>query len=303
MANSIKELGTMYKEGDLLTKLIFIISGIFLVSALINMMLSLFEAPILLRFIFALPANIEEAIAMPWAIVTYMFYHEQFVHFIVNVLMLYWMGKLFLMSYQPRDLVNVFVLGGLFGGLFFITALNIFPSLSAFTNYTTLDGSSAAIMAILVAAAVATPEMQVKLVLMGEIRLKWIALAIVAISVLIDHKENAGGCFSHLGGAVAGYLFGLNMRKGTNIAAWIGRIIDFLSNVCDKVKNTFRGQKTTKFKVVYNNANGKAADENYNMKKKANNDAIDAILDKIKESGYSSLTEEERQILFNASKK
>ncbi|MBR6041966.1 MAG: rhomboid family intramembrane serine protease [Paludibacteraceae bacterium] len=303
MSNLIKELGTMYKEGDLLSKLIFILSGIFLVSLLTNMILSLFEAPILLRFIFALPANVEEALSMPWAIITYMFYHENPIHFLFNVLMLYWMGRLFLMSYQSRDLVNLFLFGGIVGGLFFILALNIFPSLSAYTNYTTLDGSSAAIIALLVAAAVAAPEMRVKLVLLGEIRLKWIALFFVAVSVLIDHKENAGGCFSHLGGAVAGYLFGYNMRKGNNVTAWIGRIIDFLSGLADKIVNTVKGNKSTKFKVVYNNTGKTTTDESYNMRKKAQNDAIDAILDKIKESGYSSLTEEERQILFNASKK
>lgn len=302
MANTATELKTMFKEGDLLTKLIFIISGIFLASALVNMVLHLFDAPIQLRMIFALPANIKEALTMPWSIVTYMFYHERFIHFIVNVLMLYWMGKCFLMSFQPRDLVNLFVFGGILGGVFFITALNIFPKLAGFTNYTTLDGSSAAIMALLVAAAVTTPEQQIKLVLLGEIRLKWIALTVVAISVLIGYEENAGGCFSHLGGALAGYLFGINMRKGNNITAWVGKVIDLLSGLFDKAVNLLSGKRAPKFKVVHN-ANGKAADEQYNMRKKANNDAIDAILDKIKESGYSSLTEEERQILFNASKK
>jgi len=93
------------------------------------------------------------------------------------------------------------------------------------------------------------------------------------------------------------------MRKGNNITAWIGRIIDFLSGLADKIVNTVKGNKSTKFKVVYNNTGKTTADESYNMRKKAQNDAIDAILDKIKESGYSSLTEEERQILFNASKK
>ncbi|MBO4333805.1 MAG: rhomboid family intramembrane serine protease [Paludibacteraceae bacterium] len=303
MSNTFKELGTLYKEGDLLSKLIFILSGIYLTTSLTSMVLSLFDSSVLLRFIFALPANIAEAVSMPWSLVTYMFYHEQFIHFIFNILMLYWMGKLFMLSYQPRDLVNLFIFGGLVGGLFFILALNLFPSLSAYTNYTTLDGSSAAIMAVLVAAAIANPEMPVKLVLLGEIRLKWIAMAFVALSVLVDYKENAGGCFAHLGGAVAGYLFGYHMRKGTNITQWIGRIIDFLSNLVDKLANLLKGNKSPKFKVVYNNTHGKAADESYNMRKKAQNEAIDAILDKIKESGYSSLTDEERATLFNASKK
>lgn len=310
MNNSIKELKNMFKQGDLLTKLIFINSAVFLLVALTNMMLFLFKSPYNLRFILGLPSKFDEAMGLPWTFFTYMFLHEGFIHFILNMFMLYWVGRIFLSvtyAYNQRDLVNLYIFGGLIGGLTFIIAFNVFPALVSSLYVTTLEGASASIMALLTAAAYTQPDSPIRLTFIGEVKLKWMATAIFAISVLTDYSSNTGGCFSHLGGGLAGVAFAYFAQKGTNIAAWVGKTVDVITNTSIKIADTISGwfnktsYKKPKFKVVYDsNEHKNTADEDYNMRKKADNDDIDAILDKIKISGYGSLTDEEKQKLFNA---
>lgn len=297
MTNSLTELKNMFRDGDLLTKLIFINSGVFIVAALVNLVVILFASTFMLRNYVALPADTYELMWRPWTVVTYMFYHQNFIHFICNILMLYWIGRLFVSMFQQRDLVNLYLFGGLVGGTTYVVASNLFPGLDA---YGTLEGASAAITALLVATGVNQPEMPVRLMFVGEIRLKWLVAILVGIEVLTGMSENAGGCISHLGGAIAGYAFAVYLQKGTNIAAWIGKIIDFCANLGSKMGNT----KQAKFKVVYDSKDAQTtSDAEYNMQKKNESDDIDAILDKIKENGYEGLTEEEKAKLFKASRK
>lgn len=307
--NTLGELKDMFKQGDLLTKLIFINCGVFVVVALANLVCYLFQCGVNPHEYLALPAHIEMLAYRPWTVLTYMLLHEQFLHFICNVLMLYWTGRLFLgvtYRYNQRDLVNVFVLGGLGGALFFLLAYNAFPVFTGKLYFSSLEGASASVMALLVAAAATQPDAPIRLPLLTEVRLKWLALALFLISVLTGFTDNAGGCFAHLGGGVAGFLFAHHAKKGRNIAGWIGTCIDFASRLWDQLRNALGGITGKKggkprFRVVHGNTSQRpATDAEYNMRKKADAAEIDAILDKIKISGYASLSPEEKQKLFDA---
>ena len=132
--------------------------------------------------------------------------------------------------------------------------------------------------------------------LIGEVKLSTLAVATVVISLLLVTSDNAGGSFAHLGGAFAGWAFAYYLNKGRDLTLYINKAVDFVANICkDGIKrprkpkmNIFKGKRTD--------------DYGYNAQKKEQNAEVDKILEKLKKSGYSSLTEEEKKRLFDASK-
>ena len=162
----------------------------------------------------------------------------------------------------------------------------------------TLVGASASVLAIVVATAYREPNYPVRLFLFGTIRLKYLALIVVLTDLLFITSNNAGGHIAHLGGALAGLGFAASLSKGTDITAWINRILDGVSSLFDK--KTWK--RKPKMKVHYGNYS-REQDYDYNARKKAQSDEVDRILDKLKKSGYESLTTAEKKSLFDASKK
>ena len=281
-----------FKNGDTLTKLIYINLGVFLVVGLINVFLLLFKIDASwLNHSLALSSEWSDVIRNPWTPITYMFLHFSFIHLIFNILTLYWFGKIFLTYYSQRDLVGLYLFGGLLGGSLYFGAYAIFP---LFENQSgSLCGASAAIMAIIVACARTNPEQSIRLVLVGDIRLKWLAIFAILLSVLNLASENTGGNISHLGGALAGFLYVYFQQRGKNITSGINKIIDKLVNLIQ------RGRQS-KMNVSYRRP---MSDQEYNYQKRKQSEQIDLILDKIKKNGYDSLTKEERDQLFTASRR
>ena len=152
------------------------------------------------------------------------------------------------------------------------------------------------VMAVVVATAVRIPEFQVSFMFIGTVRLKYVALFVVLIDLLFVTSGNGGGHIAHLGGALAGWWFASSLAKGHDLTQWINKCLDLFSG-------SFHFKKTSKKPKMKVDKGGKAADYDYNARKKQQNDEIDRILDKLKQSGYSSLTTEEKKRLFDASKK
>ncbi len=286
-----EEIRDSFKKGTTLTKLIYINLGVFVVVGLAASILKLFNIGAEWTRFLMLPADAGTLLHTPWTLVSYMFFHTGFIHILFNILMLYWFGKLFLEFFSQKDLVGLYLIGGIAGGIFYILAYHIFPFFAGKIDDSYLLGASASVLGIIVAVAVTAPDYPVRLVLIGEIRLKWIAIAAVVISLLNVASSNAGGEIAHLGGALTGYVFAIRYKKGNNITTWISRFLD-------KLVDLF--QKKPKLKVKYQRP---MTDQEYNRKKKQENDNIDRILEKIKKSGYESLTKEEKQELFRVSQK
>ena len=287
-----EEIITSFKNGNTLTKLIYINLGLFLVVGLINVALLLFKIDSnWLNRSLALSSQWGDLLRNPWTPITYMFLHFNFIHLIFNILTLYWFGKIFLEYYSQRDLVGLYLFGGLLGGALYFGAYAIFP---LFENHSgSLCGASAAIMSIIIACARTNPEQSIRLVLFGDIRLKWLAVFAILLSVLNVASENAGGNISHLGGALAGFLYVYFLQRGTNITSGINKIIDRLVNLT-------RREKKSKMNVSYRRP---MSDQEYNYQKRKQSEQIDLILEKIKKNGYDSLTKEERDQLFTASRR
>ena len=286
-----EEIRKSFKEGTTLTKLIYINLGLFIIVGLTAAIMQLFNIDSEWTKLLMLPAGIKTLSHTPWTIISYMFFHKGFIHLLFNVLMLYWFGKIFIEFFSQKDLVGLYIIGGITGGIFYILAYHTFPFFAEKIVGSYLLGASASVLAVIVAVAVTAPDYPVRLVLIGEIRLKWIAVAGVVISLLNVASSNAGGEIAHLGGAFAGYIFAIKYKKGSNITAWINILLD-------KSIDLFRKKPT--LRVTHQRP---VTDQEYNLKKKQENDNIDRILDKIKKGGYESLSKEEKQELFRVSQK
>jgi hypothetical protein len=203
------------------------------------------------------------------------------------MLVLYWTGRIFSEFLGGVKLVSVYLLGGLTGGLLYVGAYNLFPVFSNSVSVSQLIGASAGVFAVLVGVATLVPDYAVNLILFGPVRMKFIALFLVIMYLVSIPLDNAGGNISHLGGALIGFVYIKALRSGTNIGSWIDKIS---MTVVSLIK------RRTTLRVV------KGGRQEKQGKSAPRQEIIDAILDKISKSGYSSLSKEEKETLFRASK-
>lgn len=302
MATIITDLKESFRRGNIYMQLIYINVGVFILTTLAEVIFSLFRMTISdVLDPFRLPASFERFIFQPWSLFTYMFMHDGFWHILFNMLWLYWFGNLFLSLFSAKHLRGVYILGGILGGLFYMVSYNLFPLLQPEVDRSVMVGASAAILAIVLATAYREPNYTLRLFLLGNIRLKYFALIVVIIDMMQATSYNAGGHIAHLGGAVAGIWFAASLKRGTDITAWINKCLDAITGLF-----SFKPRKP-KMKIHYGekatSGSDRQKDYDYNARKKAQSDEIDRILDKLKKSGYESLTTEEKKSLFDASKR
>ncbi|MEG1838129.1 MAG: rhomboid family intramembrane serine protease [Bacteroidaceae bacterium] len=296
MGHILTDLKETFKRGNIYLQLIYINVGVFVLTSLLTVILMLFNrsgAAILLYL--ELPASVSNFLAQPWSLLTYMFMHAGFMHILFNMLWLYWFGSLFLYFFSAKHLRGLYILGGIGGGLFYMLAYNVFPYFQGMIQTSYLLGASASVLAIVVATAYREPNYQVRLLFIGAVRLKYIALFMIISDLLFITSDNAGGHLSHLGGALIGLLFASSLSKGHDITAWINILFDWVAGLFNR--KTWK--RKPKMKVHYTGNK----DYDYNATKKAQSDEVDKILEKIKKSGYSNLSTEEKKSLFDASKR
>jgi membrane associated rhomboid family serine protease len=231
----------------------------------------------------ALPAYLPKLLVRFWTPFTYMFMHASVLHILFNMLWLYWMGQIFEEFLGNRRITGLYLLGGLAGAIFFIAAYNLFPLFtesSAVMNATVVGGS-ASVMAVIVGAATIAPNYSIPLLLIGPVRLKWLVLFYVVLDFLGVTGPNAGGQIAHLGGALMGFVYVSQLKKGNDWIAWIANLF----------------KRKSKLKVASNNTTKRAE-----ASSKPRQDEIDRILDKISQTGYEKLSQQEKETLFRASK-
>lgn len=298
MGNIITDLRQRFLRGSISLQLIYINVGVFLLLTLVTVFLRLFNFPELafLHYL-EVPADVVRLLMQPWSLLTYMFLHADVFHLLFNMLWLYWFGQLFLYNYSSKHLRGLYLLGGIVGGLFYLLAYNVFPYFQGLVGHSWLLGASASVLAIVVASAVGMPEYRLNLLLVGQVRLKYVAMIVVLSDLLFITSNNAGGHIAHLGGALIGWWFARGIRDGKYDATlWINRVLDALMGLPDRISRP----KKPRMKV---HVGKHAKDYDYNARKKAADDEIDSILDKIRRSGYDGLTAEEKRKLFDASQR
>jgi membrane associated rhomboid family serine protease len=242
-----------------------------------------------------LPASLSSFMIKPWTIFTYMFVHEAFFHILMNMLWLFMAGRIFVDLLGSKKFVKTYWLGGFFGGLLYLLMYNFFPALQG--SNATLIGASGAVFAVFIGLAAYVPDYVIRLVFIGPVKLKWVAIVFV-ILMLPTNSGNLGGHIAHLGGALWGFIYARNLKGGIDMGQWFDRTADW-------VMTLFERNQKPKMKVYQGagKANYSRDNKDYNAQKKKEQEEIDLILDKISKSGYESLSSSEKATLFKASNK
>lgn len=302
------DLYQKFRSADIVKKYIYVNVAIYIFLVLIGVFSVLFNSPGIAREVqglFELPALVPTLLRRPWTFFTYMFMHGGLMHILWNMFALYVFGEIFLNHFSVRHFVGTYILGGFMGALFFVFAYNIFPYFSDVVAVAHLVGASASVLAIVVAVAVRSPESRINLLFFGSVKLSTFALITVLISVLMLSGSNAGGNFAHLGGALAGLLVAVLLGKGVDVTNIVNVPIDWFKELVEG--KLFKRKRKAKFTYSNGGASSsnskRAADYEYNARKKASEAEIDRILEKIKKGGYAALTDDEKRRLFDASSK
>lgn len=291
-----------YRQSNIVGRLVFINVAVYVLCLLIGVFGVLYNSPSTARELvswFELPASPALLLERPWTLFTYMFMHAGLFHILWNMLALYLFGKIFLNFFSIRHFIGVYIWGGLAGALFFVAAYNVFPYFAPFVPNAALVGASASVLAVVVAAAVRSPGYRINMLFIGSVKLSTFAAVMVLVSFLLLSGDNAGGNFAHLGGAFAGWLLALLLGRGFDLASAVLKPYDWVLAISRWLKE---GRKKKKGNFSYKK-NRRAADYEYNARKKADEAEIDRLLEKIKKGGYASLSDEEKKRLFDASSK
>lgn len=251
------------------------------------------------KFWLASTGNLDLLLDRPWTIFSYMFTHDSLWHLLVNMAILWWMGNIYLAEVGPRRLLSTYLLGGVAGWLLFVIGVNTFPRLEIFTDNWVV-GASASVMAIFVAVATLLPERRLNLVLFGSVQLQHIAIAYIAL----DYFSNGdpASFVGHAGGALFGFFLIQQKRKGRDLARWFEVTIDAVVNI---LPDNSSGPMKVKYssKSTSSTHSRPKSDDQFNSERKATNDRVDAILDKISRHGYDHLSKADKEFLFKHSKK
>lgn len=300
--NPLDDLKRFFSRKSLLATLIYINLGVFLLVNVSKVIFWLFQVanPDALdgevswvTWYFAVPASLSELAVRPWTLITYMFLHENFLHLLFNMIVLYFGGRIFLEYLDNRKLLSVYILGGLAGAFFYIGAFNFFPVFESSIGQSIALGASASVLAILIAVATYVPEYSIVLFLFGRLKLKYLALITILVDVLSIPWGNAGGHIAHLGGAFWGFLYIYALKKGSDLTVnfnWFNfKRRKKFSRASGRSETNYRGRPLS--------------DDEYNAQRREHQEKIDQILDKIARSGYGSLSSEEKALLFRSSNK
>jgi membrane associated rhomboid family serine protease len=298
-------LKAFFSSSSALPKLILINVGVWILIRFLGVFAFLFSSPgsdpslALFSFVMrwsAVPAEIGQLIGKPWTIFTYMFLHIDFLHILFNMLWLFWFGQIFLQYLNNRQLVFTYISGGLAGAVLFILFYNLFPVFSVALPLALALGASASVLAIVVAIAFRVPDYTIYLLLIGPVKIKYIAIFSVIIDFFMIRSGNAGGHIAHLGGALWGFVYMRTLSKGIDMS------LLFSGFRISGISKLFRTRKKSPFKNVYT-SDKPMTDDEYNFHKVKNQEKIDQILEKIKRSGYDSLSREEKEFLFSNSRR
>ncbi|HEY1008583.1 MAG TPA: rhomboid family intramembrane serine protease [Daejeonella sp.] len=211
-----------------------------------------------------------------WTILSYMFTQRGFFHLLFNMLWLYWLGLIFLDFLNKRQFIFTYLAGGIMGAVLYLLAFNLLPVFRGTVENSILLGSSASVMAVVVATATLVPNFTIRLLFLGNVKLKYLALVYFVLD-LIGIGSEPGGSLAHIGGALLGFMYIQLLNRGTDLS------------------NMFK--RKSRLQVLKNKRSGPT------QSALPDQEVIDRILDKISQSGYDSLTKEEKEQLFKASKK
>lgn len=308
------DIKRQYSYGNMVTRIILVNLAVFIFINLLKVFLyhgsggstpGIYDEVI--RF-FCISSDLWHVLLHPWSIITNMFMHEGFFHILWNMLFLYWFGRIIGDLIGDRHVLPLYLLGGLAGGLAFFLSVNLLPYGGDGVHYAL--GASAGVMAVVVGSGVLAPDFVIRLLFLGDVKLKYIVIVLVFLDLIGTAGDiNTGGHFAHLGGGLLGWYYITQLREGSDWSVPVNALFDRIVGFFGGIKDRFSGKRPGP-RVVYRNKEKKVKPRSNrrphaasDTEDRSHQEELDAILDKIKKNGYESLTEAEKEFLFNASKK
>lgn len=230
----LDELISKFRSGDIVTRLVFINCAVFLVMLLMDINFTLFSfgedryAYIVCNY----PWSPYILIRRPWSVVTSLFASWGLWHLIFNMIILYWLGNVFMRYFTSNNLRGLYILGGIAGMLVFTGVFMLFPSLQLkdWTGNTPL--CSACILAICTALAFRVPDTTEPIPLIGPVKIKYIVIALAITDIAMLPNVNPATDLVHLAAAATGWAFYYLLRKGkdittpvTAVAVWLDKLL------------------------------------------------------------------------------
>jgi membrane associated rhomboid family serine protease len=293
----IGDIKYQFRYGNMVVKLIFVNVAVWAFISLFNLGSFLFQSPVLYQLVvhkLEAPASLQNLAQQPWSVFTYMFFHQSFFHILFNMLWFYWFGEIFVLYLGDKKILPLYIIGGLFGALFYMLAFNFIPVFKPEVQGAYMLGASASIYAIVCAAATINPEHEISLLFIGRIKIVWVAIIALFLDLTTIPYNNAGGYIAHAGGALSGFLYIKSLRSGFDIVSPFNRFFDWVATVF---------KPRSKVKVTYKNPTRSNTSQSNKKREVNDQEKVDEILDKIARSGYDSLSKDEKDFLFHFSKK
>ena len=290
----LDDLKLQYKIGGIAIRLIFWNILFFVVPEVVFALLKLFSVHINYVEYVSLSSNSINLFWKPWSVLSYAFFHSGIIHLLMNMLMLFYAGRLFTTFFTQKQFLGIYILGAIFSGIVYILGYTFLPALMNVN--TDMVGASGAIMTVLIATVTYQPFMEVRLFGVWKLPLWQIAFLFLFIDMIQLPMNNTGGHIAHLGGALFGFIYIKFLVNGTDLSNIVSTVIDFFVNL-------FQPSKKSPFKKVHVNPKKPYTKSTSKIVvKDKSQQQIDEILDKISQSGYDALTAEEKEFLFKAGK-
>ncbi len=303
MFTSIKDdIKLQFQSGNMLTRIILVNIAVFVFIKMVMVFTSFGDVRTIydkMIEVLSLHGDAPKVYIYFWSWVTHMFLHEGAWHLIWNMLLLYWFGRIVGDFLGDERMLPLYILGGLAGGIFYIGFEFLLPGSGGGSM---AMGASAAVMCMLLTAAMVSPDYHLHLLLIGPVKLKWIAVAMLFMDLIgTAGTVNTGGHFAHLGGALFGIIYVSRLHNGQDLTSGLQKLFDYINNRQEPIKPA--PTKKAAMSVVYHKGKESSRREMEISESESFQQRLDTILDKINDKGFDNLSDEEKDFLSRASKK
>lgn len=252
---------------------------------------------------FALHPTFPGILVEPWQLVTYSFMHAGLLHIGINMLLLFWVGREFERMHGSQQFWTVYLTTAVSGGILCLVLSPFVPSIAGGVvagRSIPVLGASASVLGVLTTVAILYPYKQIRLLFFGIVPLLWVVVGFLIIDALQALSSTGTAVAAHWGGALTGFLYAKGQRGEFPFPSFLlgGRRSRKSSpGMMERFKNLFETRQSSddggSKRPVRSDGTTNSSSER--------SDEVDRILDKISESGYDSLSDEEKRILYEAS--
>lgn len=298
-----QDIRSTWQGGNMLIRIIGINILVFLLINIVRLILWGMDGgqagnPIYEKVIdtLAFPAGWQGSFVHFWSWITAMFLHEDFTHILWNLIAFYWFGNIVGDLIGDHRILPIYLMAGISGWIFYLGGASLLPHLIHPQSH--ILGASGAVMGIVVAAGVLAPDYIMRLILLGDIKLKFIVLAFVLLDVLwLANDANTGGHIAHLGGAVFGWMYVAMLRQGRDLGNPVQSLILGIRDFFHHRPSTSSTARRKPEYIYQEQGRSRQSVPEAFPTEHSNEERLNAILDKIGRSGIDSLSTEERSFL------